>query len=538
MSKWDVFISHASEDKEDFVDSLAAALDEEGVPVWYDSNQLKPGRSIQGGIGHGLKNSRYAIVVLSRAYFSKEWTMKELGYLLSRDSDGIHRIFPIMHQIDLDTVRENAPLLADTVACDSSEHIDDVVQSLIDAIQSVEHPNNEAEINEADPISDSLYESILHKKIDYRAVLFDKKILIVDDEPLMLSLLATYFEQKRVHAHILLAQNGVEALEVLAGETRIDLVLTDKRMPKIDGFKLRKRIQSLYPTLPVALMTAHWTGHEKTNSRVWEFAACFSKPFDIELLFTGIADILQDNNLYAYCTSFRQPGYIYHYLSKCRGVAQRFIQLYVATEDLFESALRHMIKDIVHEFCISFKQHNNPVELSKNLYKRLSRLEELMRDIRHGARIGLNKILEALKVDILETWPSILVSVQVSPNVPRSLSSDLETFLTFCAFEFVGNSLDSMRECPTGKIVIKMRLMEARSAVFLSVWNSGPLIAIEDLDRIFTEGFSTKGPERGMGLCIVKRMANYYNSEVHVRQKDGVQFSVTIPLSENNRRIY
>ena len=537
MSKWDVFISHAKEDKEDFVDSLVHALYEKGIPIWYDSEQLKPGFSIRRGIDQGLKNSKYAIVILSEAYFRKEWTKKELDYLFSRDSDGMRRIFPVLHKIDVETVREKAPLLADTVACHSNEGIEAVVHTLVDAIREVENHLVPVESNNSVHIADNLYDCILHKKIDYARLLKGKRILIVDDEPLMLSLLETYFEQKRIPAILLVAQNGVEALEVLDAQESIDFVLTDKRMPRMDGFKLKNEIKLTHPSLPVALMTAHWTGHEKTNDRVWEFAACFSKPFDIDHLFIGIADILQNDNLYAHCASFRQPGYIYHFLSKCRSVAQRFINLYDATEDLFESALRSMIKDFVYESCMSFKEHSNPVELSKNLYKRLSKLEKLMGDIRYGARKGLGNILDGLKIDVLESWPSIEVSVTVSPNVPRSLSEDLETFLTFCVFEFVGNSLESMQHCIQGKIVIKMRLMQARNAVFLSVWNSGPLIASEYLDHIFTEGFSTRGPARGMGLCILKRMADYYNGEVNVIQKDGVQFSVTIPLSENNRRI-
>lgn len=538
MSKWDVFISHASEDKEDFVDSLVNALCEQGIPIWYDRTQLKPGFSIRREIDQGLKNSKYAIVVLSEAYFKKEWTKKELDYLFTRDSDGTRRIFPVLHKIDVETVREKAPLLADTVACHSNQGIDVVVHTLVDAIRQIENPPEPEEKTTPTHIYDALYDCILHKKIDYARLLNGKKILIVDDEPLMLSLLESYFEQKRVPAILLLAENGIEALEVLDAEEDLDFVLTDIRMPRMDGFKLRNEIKASHPSLPVALMTAHWTGHEKTNNRVWEFAACFAKPFDINNLFTGIADILQNDNLYAHCTSFQQPGYIYHFLSKCRSVAQRFINLYDATEDLFESALRHMIKDFVYESCMSFKEHNNPVELSKNLYKRLSRLEKLMGEIRYGARKGLGKILDALKVDILESWPSVEVKVKVSPNVPRSLSSDLETFLTYCVFEFVGNSLESMQDCVQGEIVIKMRLMQARDAVFLSVWNSGPLIASENLDLLFNEGFSTKGPARGMGLCILKRMADYYHGEVNVIQKDGVQFSITIPLSENNRSLF
>ncbi len=62
---YDAFISHASEDKEEFVRPLAEHLNRNGLKVWYDEFTLKPGDSIRRSIDFGIKSSRYAIVVLS-----------------------------------------------------------------------------------------------------------------------------------------------------------------------------------------------------------------------------------------------------------------------------------------------------------------------------------------------------------------------------------------------------------------------------------------------------------------------------------------
>lgn len=59
MKEVDVFISHASEDKESFVEPLANALEKAGLNIWYDRFKLKLGDSLREKIDQGLANSRY-----------------------------------------------------------------------------------------------------------------------------------------------------------------------------------------------------------------------------------------------------------------------------------------------------------------------------------------------------------------------------------------------------------------------------------------------------------------------------------------------
>jgi TIR domain len=71
--RWDVFISHASEDKDEFVRPLAAALQASGLLPWYDESALTVGDSLRGKIDEGLAKSRYGIVILSHPFFAKRW---------------------------------------------------------------------------------------------------------------------------------------------------------------------------------------------------------------------------------------------------------------------------------------------------------------------------------------------------------------------------------------------------------------------------------------------------------------------------------
>ncbi len=74
--EYDVFVSHAWEDKKDFVDEFVEELRKQGLKVWYDTNKLKWGDSMREKIDKGLAKSRYGVVVLSPNYIAehKYWT--------------------------------------------------------------------------------------------------------------------------------------------------------------------------------------------------------------------------------------------------------------------------------------------------------------------------------------------------------------------------------------------------------------------------------------------------------------------------------
>ena len=85
---FDAFISHASEDKDTVVRPLAMALQGAGLSVWYDEFELRIGDSLRRKIDKGLASSRFGVVVLSQAFFSKDWPNYELDGLVTRAVSG------------------------------------------------------------------------------------------------------------------------------------------------------------------------------------------------------------------------------------------------------------------------------------------------------------------------------------------------------------------------------------------------------------------------------------------------------------------
>jgi hypothetical protein len=132
---WDAFISHASEDKEDFVRALAAKLREEGLRIWYDEFTLTVGDSLRRSIDRGLANSRFGIVVISRSFLQKEWPQKELDGLVAREIGGVKVILPVWHNISAAEVLSYSPLLADRLAASSNEGLEQVAKKLFEAMR-------------------------------------------------------------------------------------------------------------------------------------------------------------------------------------------------------------------------------------------------------------------------------------------------------------------------------------------------------------------------------------------------------------------
>jgi len=120
-SGYDVFISHASEDKETFVRPLAIALNALGVSVWYDEFSLRPGDSISRSIDKGIAGARHGLVVVSRAFIDKPWPEYELRGLVTREIGGEATIVPIWHGVGKEEVTAFSPSLADKLAIRTGE---------------------------------------------------------------------------------------------------------------------------------------------------------------------------------------------------------------------------------------------------------------------------------------------------------------------------------------------------------------------------------------------------------------------------------
>ena len=138
--QWDVFISHASEDKDAVARPLADKLTAAGIRVWLDANELTIGDSLRRKIDHGLAQSRYGVVILSPAFFSKEWPQNELSGLFALESARSKVILPIWHDVDQPFIARYSPLLADRLGISTASGLDKVRDAILRAIDAPTPP--------------------------------------------------------------------------------------------------------------------------------------------------------------------------------------------------------------------------------------------------------------------------------------------------------------------------------------------------------------------------------------------------------------
>jgi dTDP-4-dehydrorhamnose 3,5-epimerase len=129
---FDVFISHAYEDKAAIARPLAEALRARGWSVWFDEFQVALGDSLRQSIDRGLAEARYGVVILSRNFFAKRWTRRELDGLVAREIAGENQnmILPVWHDVDQAYVAGFSPALADRRAVPSTAGIAAIVDEI------------------------------------------------------------------------------------------------------------------------------------------------------------------------------------------------------------------------------------------------------------------------------------------------------------------------------------------------------------------------------------------------------------------------
>ncbi len=142
VPEYDVFISHAWEDKESFADEFVAELRKLGVNVWYDTSQIRWGDSMRQRIDDGLKKSKFGVVILSPNYIAegKYWTKAELDGLFQLESVRGKILLPIWHNLMKKQVMEFSPIIANKKAMTTaSMTAQEIAEELVNLLSDLEH---------------------------------------------------------------------------------------------------------------------------------------------------------------------------------------------------------------------------------------------------------------------------------------------------------------------------------------------------------------------------------------------------------------
>ncbi len=117
-------------------------------------------------------------------------------------------------------------------------------------------------------------------------------ILVVDDELLIRDLLYDFFTDQGWDISI--AENGEKALQILRSK-KVDLVLTDLKMPNMDGLALTSELKESHPGLPVVIMTGFPSVDSAVTALRQKVADYIIKPFNINELYKTVEDKIKES---------------------------------------------------------------------------------------------------------------------------------------------------------------------------------------------------------------------------------------------------
>jgi CheY-like chemotaxis protein len=121
-----------------------------------------------------------------------------------------------------------------------------------------------------------------------------KWVLIVDDEESLLLTMQAGFEAFKDRFGVITARNGVEASKILSSSV-VDLVVTDLKMPEMDGFELLAYLRNHHPAIPAIVMTAFATPAIESRLSQTGMIRMLEKPVDFEELSELILSLVQQD---------------------------------------------------------------------------------------------------------------------------------------------------------------------------------------------------------------------------------------------------
>lgn len=138
----DLFVSHASADKQQYVYPLTSALSSHQIAYWIDDAEIAWGDSVVGKINEGLRISRFALVCLSHSFLRRPWPEAEMGAVLSlQNSDGTKRVLPLILNAKTE-VLQYYPLIAGLAYREFDEGVDSLAGQIANLVGNVkQHPD-------------------------------------------------------------------------------------------------------------------------------------------------------------------------------------------------------------------------------------------------------------------------------------------------------------------------------------------------------------------------------------------------------------
>jgi signal transduction histidine kinase len=368
----------------------------------------------------------------------------------------------------------------------------------------------------------------------------EKSLLIVDDEEKVLDVLAKTFEE---YYHVYSAQTALQALEIVKHES-IQVIITDERMPQMDGMTLLKESKKVDPQTVNIILTAYTdinVAIEAINSGiVYRYIV---KPWETDELKTMVRQAFERHDLLEQNRSLNQE-----LLRKNRDLEENLRELKDTQEKLVRNEkftlvgqltasighelrnplsrigaaaalLKNDLKDATPETKELFKIIDNEVAISNKI---INDLLDFSRE--RKAVLKLNNLNEILTQTLsrLRFPEDIVCEQELDSQVPEIYLDEGQ--IQQVLINLILNSIQAMSQ--GGKIYLKTQHKDDH--IEMVVKDTGSGIPDENIGKIFDPLFTTKSKGIGLGMYVVKMLTEKNNGSVSVHSRENIGTTVTL----------
>jgi len=378
------------------------------------------------------------------------------------------------------------------------------------------------------------------------------RILVVDDEKEIREFLSKALT-RIAGFHVEMAEDGEDALKKIE-QDKLDLILTDLRMPKMDGLKLITEIAKTKPEILTILMTGYGTIDSALEAMKRGASDYLTKPINLDELVLRIQKVLDDKqrfvSLKGYITQLESAN---QELKRVDEMKSEFVS--VASHELrtplttIKNAVQLVLRGKAGE--INENQTNFLALAEKNI----NRLTNILNDLLDLSRIEAGKVgMKFEELDLRVSIDFVLSSLKSQADGKTiHLESEIAKDLPFVFGDrekveqiltnLIGNAIKFTPE--GGKVVVSARLSDkVKNAVGISVHDTGIGIPEDQLEKVFEKFHQVESPLHhsasgtGLGLAITKGLVEAHQGQIWVESEleKGSTFTFTLPLSKGEKR--
>ena len=368
----------------------------------------------------------------------------------------------------------------------------------------------------------------------------DNPILLVDDEEDIRDVLRLALTDAGYD--VLEAENGRQALDLFL-EKRPPIVITDIKMPVMDGIQLLRRIKQEIPDTEVVMITGHGDMDLAIRSLKHEATDFITKPIHVDALEIALKrvgeKILMRRRLREYTTNLERL---------LREKSE--LQDHLSSLGLMIGSISHGIKGLLTgldggmyllESGLTKKDDNRIDEGWETVKVMVERIRKMVHDILFYAK---KRDLQWEQVDVTSFAQEVarMVAAKVE-KLPIDLTCDIEATIGACKIDpgyvhaalmnIFENAIDAcQRRVDYPRHELRFRVWAQGDQIKFSVCDTGVGMDEETLSKLFTVFFSSKGRKgTGLGLFIANKIVEQHGGHIDVKSKPGQGscFTITIP---------